>query len=105
MASKFFGVCPIDGNIEWAELSEERDTDKTTRINYLKKDGSVAYKNKYVRLRNKEYLDIVCSICEAPVILIPFEVCLEEERIKVFEMSHEERIKFAERFELLDSLD
>jgi hypothetical protein len=75
------------------------------KLNYLKADGSIAYKNTYVRIKSKEYLDIVCSACESPVIIIPFDVCDLEQRKKVFKMAKKEKIKFASRFELLDSLD
>lgn len=103
---QYFAICPDDGRIEWFELQEEDVySPDSGRANYLKPDGNVAYKNGYKRLKDKEYLDIVCSLCECPVIIIPFEVCDLEERKKVYQMKPEERIKFAERFELLDSLD
>jgi hypothetical protein len=106
MGNKYFAICKECGSIEWLELHEGlMDSEEKTKANYLKRDGSIAYKNRYVRLRNKDYLDIVCSICESPVVLIPFDVCNEEERQKVFNMEPEERVKFAERFELLDNLD
>lgn len=103
---QYFAICPDDGRIEWFELQEEDVYNPDSgRTNHLKPDGNVAYKNGYKRLKDKEYLDIVCSLCECPVIIIPFEVCDLEERKRVYKMKPEERIKYAERFELLDSLD
>jgi hypothetical protein len=102
----YFCICPEDGQIEWYELNEEEEHSlDPSRVNYLKSDGNIAYSNAYKRLKDKEYLDIVCRFCECPVILIPFSVCNLEDRKKVFKMTKEERIKYAERFELLDNLD
>lgn len=103
---QYFAICPTDGQIEWFELNEE-DINSVPggRANYLKIDGTIAYPNEYVRLKKKDYIDIICSICECPAVLIPFDVCDLEQRKKVFIMTPTERIKFAERFELLDSLD
>lgn len=103
---QYFAICPADGRIEWFELHEDSIYDvNATKVNYLKVDGSIAYKNEYVRLKKKEYIDVICSICECTMVLIPFDVCELDQRKKVFLMTPTERIKFAERFELLDSLD
>ena len=97
----YFGICPEDGFTEWIDLKEENTEDETGQINYLKEDGSIAFPNKYIRLKKKKYLDIICRLCECPVIIIPFEVCDVEERKRVFQMSPKEKIKYSQRFELL----
>jgi len=103
--NNFFAICPADGNTEWIELCEENDTQEKGQVNYLKEDGTNAHPNVYVKLKKKDYLDIVCRFCECPTVLIPFEDCDEEQRKKVFNMPKEQKIKFAERFELLEGLD
>ena len=102
----YFAICPVDGWIEWFELSEnEVFSEDSTKTNYLKSDGSIAYPNKYERLKKKNYIDIVCSKCECPMVLIPFDACDVKQRKKIYNMVFEERKKFAERFELVDSLE
>ena len=103
---QYFAICPAEGRIEWIELAEDTlDDDNKGQVNYLKEDGTIAHPNEYIRLKKKDYIDIVCSICECPTVFIPFDVCDKEERKRVFKMQPEERIKYAERFEVLDSLD
>ena len=72
---QYFAICPDCGSIEWNELYEDsyEDVDKSTRANYLRLSGSIAYKNEYTRLKKKEYIDVCCSKCECPMVLIPFE--------------------------------
>jgi hypothetical protein len=104
--NSYFGICPSCGKTEFFELNEDLlNWADNSRVNYLKSDGSMAYKNEYIRLKKKDYIDIVCSICECPMTIIPFDICDIKQRKEVYQMSKEERIKFAERFELLDSLE
>jgi hypothetical protein len=102
--SNYFAICPACGKTEWFELQEE-DSQDYSKVNYLKIDGTIAYPNVYIRLKNKKYMDIICTKDECPMILIPFDVCDIEQRKKVFIMTSKERTKFAARFELLDSLE
>jgi len=104
--NQFFAICPNDGKIEWFELEESGSyNDSSTRCNYLKADGSIGYKNEYVRLKSLDYYDVICSKCECVMVLVPFDVCDIEERKRVFNMKPDQRVKFSERFEILDSLD
>ena len=105
--NSYFAICPNCGNIEWLQLNEDfaYGEEESQKVNYLKIDGDIAYQNTYIKLKSKEYLDIVCKTCESPVITIPFEVCDIEQRQKVFKMNLAERILFAKRFEILESLD
>lgn len=102
----YIGICPSCGRIEWLELEEDGyGNENSGKVNYLRSDGTIFKPNSYVRLKKKDYIDLVCSMCECPVTIIPFEACDLEQRKKVFLMSESQRIRFAERFELLDALE
>lgn len=103
---QFFGICPSCARLEFYELNEDGyDNQLSGKVNYLKSDGSMLMPNSYTRLKRKDYLDYICSFCECVMVIIPFDVCDLEQRKKVYKMNDEERKKFAERFELLDSLE
>jgi hypothetical protein len=104
--TKYFAVCPEDGSLEWMDLKEDERGDVMGGVvNSLQENGEIQYSNKYMRLKDKKYLDLICRFCECPVIIIPFDVCDEEKRKEVFKMSPSERIQYARKFEIVESLD
>lgn len=108
---RYFAICRQDGGVEWFELyedtsnAEEDYQQHETRVNYLRPDGSTKYLNKFVKSKDKTYLDIICPRCEAPMVLIPFSLVDEEERIRVFRMTEKERISFAEKYLILEGFE
>jgi len=79
--------------------------EKKMKANSLNSNGEIIHKNTYVRIKNMDYLDIICRFCESTTILIPFSVCDVTERKRIFAMDPAERIKYSIRFRILDNLD
>lgn len=108
--NNFFAICLNDGCTEWYELYEDDAKDfeyseKAPVANYLQSDGSVAHKNEFIRGKDKKYRDVVCSWCEAPMVLIPFNLVTQEERKNVFAMEIEDKIQFAKKYQIVENLD
>jgi len=112
---RYFAICRNDGGIEWFELYEDTGEienedyeyrGRETRMNYLKADGTIRYSNRFVKSKKKTYLDIICPKCEAPMTLIPFSMVEDKaERIRVFQMEPEDRIRFAEKYLMLEGFE
>jgi hypothetical protein len=110
---RYFAICRNDGGTDWYELYEndyrfieENMPIRSSRVNYLRKDGSIKFPNKFIKNKDKAYLDVVCSKCEAPMTLIPFSMVDDvAERIRVFHMSDKDRITFAEKYLILEGLE
>lgn len=106
---RYFAICRNDGGTDWYELYEDDvppEDIHETRVNYLRKDGSIKFPNKFVKTKYKTYLDVICPKCEAPMVLIPFSMVDDvAERIRVFHMSDKDRITFSEKYLILEGLE
>ena len=105
--NRYFAICRNDGGTEWFELFESDETDmEETRVNYLRKDGSIKFPNEFIKSKDKTYLDVICPKCEAPMVLIPFSMVDDvTERIRVFHMIEKDRITFAEKYLILEGFE
>lgn len=102
--TSFFGVCANCGRLDWMELFED-DADKkgSPRFNWVCEDGSIRYPNMK-KIKKMVYNDVVCSKCEAPVVLFQANLFTDAERAKMVAQTREERIKIAERYLIADNL-
>lgn len=108
VTGKYFGICPLCGEAEWFELYEYSarygfSKDAKAVINSLKPNGDIVHVNEYSR-SNAKATDNICLHCECPVVLVPFDFCSADERIELYKMCGSDRIEFAEKFKLADSL-
>lgn len=121
----FFCVCDCS-SIEWIEnikLTNSRNPkDTVERVNWLTKEGEQKYPWKIdIHLHNTfskmnvgqkrlkewvyDYEDLICNDCEKRLQPIPFKDIDKDMRIKVFNMTYDEKINFIQNYKMVKVIE
>jgi len=124
MKDFFFCICSECSSMEWIEYVKGDDGKIKGRVNWLTREGKQQYPWKIdIYLYNTfskmdasqkkfqqkwisyDYQDLICNDCENILHPIPFKDIDIKQRIKIFNMTNQDKISFANSYKMVKILE